>query len=79
MNLGIVQILKLILALASNIASYIHDKKLMEAGASESILEGIRNANTAIDAANLARAAATKLPIDEYEKTDANNRDNKPV
>lgn len=60
--MNIVSIIKLVLSLASSLAQYAHDKKLMDAGAAQSVLEGLKNANEAIYRANAARADAAKLP-----------------
>lgn len=71
--MNIVAIIKLLLSLASSIAQYAHDKRLMDAGANEAILKGISDANDAITRANSARNNASQLPVSE----DKNNRDNK--
>jgi len=68
----ILTLLKLFLTLASSIAKYAHDRQLMEAGAAQSVLEGIKNANDAIARATIARNNIDSLPI---TKDDA-NRDN---
>lgn len=67
----ILTLLKLFLSLASSLAEYAKTKQLMEAGANEAILMGIRDADEAINRANSARFG--KLP-DVAE--DSANRDN---
>jgi hypothetical protein len=64
-------LLKALLTLASSLASYMHDKKLMDAGAAQAILKGVNDANEAIATANAARNAHS-VP----ESTDPDNRNN---
>lgn len=68
----ILTLLKLFLSLASTFAKYAADKQLLEAGAAQSVLEGIKNANNAIARANDARSNFDKLSVDK----DESNRDN---
>lgn len=67
-----IELIKFLLALVSSIAKYAADKQLMDAGAAQSVLEGIKNANNAIARANDARSNFDKLPVDK----DESNRDN---
>jgi hypothetical protein len=69
----IVTLIKLFLSLASSLAQYAHDKQMLDAGAAQSVLKGIEDANTAIASANDARAHADSVPVSK----DPNNRDNK--
>jgi hypothetical protein len=70
--MGITAIIKLFLTLASAMAEFAKTKRLMDAGAAEAVLKGVRDADDAINRANIARANADKLPSDN----DPNNRDN---
>lgn len=65
-------ILKLFLELASITAKYLHDKRLMEAGKAQAIIESLDNAKSQIAIANDARTYADELPVN----ADKNNRDN---
>lgn len=71
--MNFVLVLKYVLALASKLAEYVTTKRLMDAGASEVILKGIKDAQDQIDRANVARAKYDELPVDK----DPNNRANK--
>lgn len=68
----IISIIKLMLTLVSTLAQYAQNKQLMDAGAAEAVLQGIQDANTAIDKAKSARANANSLPV----SSDPQNRDN---
>lgn len=70
--MGMVTLLKLILSFASSLASYVHDKRLMDAGASEAILKGLEEVNEKIAGAKSARANADSVSVD----ADPYNRDN---
>lgn len=48
-------ILKLLLALADNLTSYLHDRQLMEAGAAQETLKNIKGAQDAISKAEAIR------------------------
>lgn len=65
-------LLKGLVALVTSIANYFRDKRLMEAGAAESVLKGLNDANDAIDRANDARANASSVPIDQDPDDRAN-------
>lgn len=67
----ILTFLKLLLTIASSLAKYASEKKLMDAGAAEAVLKGVRDADEAVDRANLARKSGG-VPVDD----DPNNRDN---
>lgn len=67
-----IELIKFLLALVSSIAKYAADKQLMDAGAAQSILKGINDANDAINRANDARLHVDELPISK----DSSNRDN---
>ena len=64
-------LLKLLLQLASLVAKYLHDKQLLEAGKAQAILESLEHANSQIRAANDARNHVDELPMSK----DPNNRD----
>lgn len=68
----ILGIIKLLLSLANTIGEYVKNKQLMDAGASEAMLRGLKDANDAITRANVARTTANSLPTN----LDPNNRDN---
>jgi hypothetical protein len=59
-----VAILKIVLGLASKLAEYVKNKQLMDAGASEALLKGLRDADDAIARANSARANVDSLPVE---------------
>lgn len=67
-----VGILKAILSLAATLAEYFKNKQLMDAGAAQAVLKGIRDADDAIARANAARNNADSLPVSD----DPANRDN---
>ena len=71
--MNFVAILKLVLGLASKLAEYISNKRLMDAGASEAILKGLRDADDAIARADRARADFDSVPVD----SDPQNRRNR--
>ena len=66
-------ILKILLELASLTAKYLHDKRLMDAGKAQAIIESLEHANNQIRAANDARNHVDSLPMSK----DENNRDNR--
>jgi len=68
-----VAILKLFLSIASQLATYVNNKKLMDAGESIAILNSLKQAEAIIAKAKLARENAHKVDIN----TDPNNRANK--
>lgn len=51
---------------------YAHDKSLMDAGAAQAALKGLKDANDAIANANSARANADSLPIESDPDNTAN-------
>lgn len=65
-------LLKGLVTLVQSIAQYMHDKRLVELGAAESVLKGLNEVNEAIDRARNARNAPS-LSDDQ----DPNNRRNK--
>lgn len=67
------QLLKLVLGIASIIAQYAHDKQLMDAGAAKAVLEGVKDVQDKMAIATAARSHANELPVD----SDPHNR-NKP-
>lgn len=71
--MNFVAILKLVLGLASKLAEYISNKRLMDAGAAEAILKGLRDADDAIARADRARADFDSVPVD----SDPQNRRNR--
>lgn len=60
-------ILKLLLELASLTAKYLHNKRLMEAGAAQAILESLNDANNQIAIAKRAMDNASSLPVSQDE------------
>lgn len=66
-------LLKGLVALVTSVANYLRDKRLMDAGAAESVLKGLNDANDAINRANAARANADSVQIE----SDPDNRANK--
>lgn len=66
-------LLKGLVSLVTSVANYLRDKRLMDAGAAESVLKGLNDANDAINRANAARANANSVP----DELDENNRRNK--
>lgn len=70
--MNILSIIKLFLSLASSLAQYAHDKQMMDAGAAESVLKGLNDANDAINRANAARANADSVPIEDDPDNTAN-------
>jgi hypothetical protein len=71
--MNFVLILKYVLALALKLADYVNTKKLMDAGASEVILKGIKDAQDQMARANNARAKYDELPVDKDPNNRANN------
>lgn len=69
-----IAILKLFLSLASQIATYINNKKLMEAGEAKAILEGLKEADSIIAKAKEARVNAHTVDINKDENNRANKR-----
>jgi len=68
-----VAILKLFLSIASQLATYVNNKKLMDAGESVAILNSLKQAEAIIAKAKLARENAHKVDTSK----DPNNRANK--
>lgn len=71
--MNIVAFFKLVLGLASKLAEYISNKQLMDAGASEAVLKGLRDADEAIARADSARANYDSVPV----ASDPQNRSNR--
>lgn len=65
-------LLKGLVSLVTSVANYLRDKRLMDAGAAESVLKGLNDANDAINRANAARANANSVPIDQDPDNTAN-------
>ena len=61
-------LLKLLLSLASAVASHVRDKRLLEAGRAEAVLQGVRDADEAIARARAARDAAGRVPDDRFDR-----------
>jgi hypothetical protein len=72
--LNIASIIKLFLTLASSLAQYAHDKKMIELGESQAILNGIKDANDAIARAKEAVSKVNELPIEKDDLNRANKR-----
>lgn len=68
-------VLKLILTLASQLTSYLHDQKMMDAGEAKATLAGLRSAQDATQRAMAARDAVRDDPVSV--RNDPNNRDGK--
>jgi hypothetical protein len=62
--LNALSLLKLLIGLAGNLAEYVRQKKLMDAGAAEATLKGLRDADDAIRRAADARAHPVGLSDD---------------
>jgi hypothetical protein len=71
--LNIASIIKLFLTLASSLAQYAHDKKMMQAGAAMAVVEGLKDVQEKMAIARDAIADVDSLPISQ----DPNNRANK--
>lgn len=67
-------LLKGLISLVTSVANYLRDKRLMDAGAAESVLKGLNDANDAINRANAARANADSIPIEKDDANRANKR-----
>lgn len=72
--MNILSIIKLFMSLALSLTQYAHDKKMMDAGAAESVLKGLNDANDAIARANLAREKIDDISIEEDDANRANKR-----
>jgi len=57
-------LLRLLLSLASAVASHVRDKRLLAAGEAEAVLRGVREADDAIRRARAAAARVDELPDD---------------
>ena len=64
-------LLKAFLSIAGSIAKIMEQKQLLDAGAAQAILKGVRDADDAITRAKFARDNADSVPVDE----DQFNRD----
>lgn len=62
-----------LISVVAAVAGYLNDKRLMDAGAAEAALKGLRDADSAIAR---ARAAANAPSVPESE--DPDNRRNRP-
>lgn len=69
--MSLITLVKGLLSLASAIVGFMRDKKLYDAGATEAILKGIREADDAIIRANNSRHNLVGVSDDKQ------NRDNK--
>jgi len=54
-------LLKLLLSIASAVASYAERRQMLEAGAAQAVLKGVRDADSAIARARAARDAAGRV------------------
>ena len=70
----IASIIKLVLSLASSLAQYAHDKKLMDAGEAKAILEGLKDVEAKMAIARDAVANVDSLPVSEDEANRANRK-----
>lgn len=66
-------LLKLLLSIASAIASYAERRQMLEAGAAQAVLKGVRDADEAIARARAARDAVRDDP--DSVRDDPYNRD----
>lgn len=57
-------LLKLLLSIASAVATHVRDKRLLAAGEAEAVLRGVREADDAIRRARAAAARVDELPDD---------------
>jgi hypothetical protein len=71
--MDILGVLKVFLLITQQIAQYVSNKQLLEAGQAQSILKGLQDAEETINRARTARANYDSLPVDADEA----NRDNK--
>lgn len=55
-----INLLKVLLGLASSLASYLDNRQLIEAGEAKAIAEGLKNAQDAIQRADTARRNANR-------------------
>jgi putative IMPACT (imprinted ancient) family translation regulator len=63
-------LVKGLVTIVTMVVRYFHDKKLMDAGAAEAVLNSLKEADDAIAKADIARANANSVPVD----TDPDNR-----
>jgi hypothetical protein len=71
--MNILTLIKAFISLASSLAQYAHDKKMMDAGEAQAILEGLKDVQNKMVIARDAVANVDSVPIDK----DPNNRANK--
>lgn len=69
-------LLKLLLSIASAVATHVRERRLLEAGAAQAVLKGVRDADEAIRRARAARDAVRDDP--DSVRDDPYNRDNRP-
>lgn len=72
--LNIASIIKLFLTLASTLAQYAHDKKMMDVGAAMAVVEGLKDVQEKMAIARDAVANVDSLPIESDEANRANKR-----
>lgn len=61
-------LLRLLLQLASAVATHVRERRLLEAGQAEAALRGIRDADEAIARARAARDAVGRVPDDRFDR-----------
>lgn len=61
-------LLKLLLSLASAVATHVRERRLLEAGQAEAVAAGIREADDAIRRARDAAARVDELPDDRFDR-----------
>lgn len=66
-------LLRLLLQLASTVATHLRERRLLEAGAAQAVLKGVRDADEAIARARAARDAVRDDP--DSVRDDPYNRD----
>lgn len=71
--MNILTLIKAFISLASSLAQYAHDKKMMDAGEAQAILEGLKDVQTKMAVARDAIANVDSVPLNK----DPNNRANK--
>lgn len=73
---ALVEILRALLSLASNLTSYLQQKQLLDAGEALAINKGLQDAKDTVNKAREARTAITSNNDDElFNEDDPNLRD----
>lgn len=72
--MNILTLIKAFISLASTLAQYAHDKKMMDAGEAQAILEGLKDVQNKMAIARDAIANVNSLPVDKDDANRANKR-----